>query len=139
MNEVTEGKMHYVHNSWACAILMKDTWDNNIMDLVQYVPKIGKIYKEVFSKVTAQNIHDKRCFKDVSKIQWAGCILTHFEHCRNKMKLKCYEPKHVTPISAKGRSMLRKACKDEKVIFSKHIFGDKSLSAGLLEYNPQHL
>lgn len=42
-------------------------------------------------------------------------------------EMKCCESKHITPISAKERSMLRKAYKEEKVIFSKHSFGDKCL------------
>lgn len=58
---------------------------------------------------------------------------------QDEKKLKCHESKHITPISAKERSMLRKAYKDKKLIFSKHSFGDKCLSAKVPEYNPQRL
>lgn len=126
---------------------MKDTWDNNVVDLVQYAPKICMLI--VSWHPLPRCVNESYSTEDLWQKMFQGYIKNALSWIhtdppstlQEEMKLKCCVSKHTTPISAKERSLLRKVYKDEKVIFSKHSFGGKCLSAKLLEcvHNPQHL
>ena len=89
---------------------MKDTWDNNVVDLVQYTPKNGMLIvlwhplprcvNESYSTDLWQKV-----FQGYIKNALSWMHTDPLWTLQEEMKLKCCESKHITPISAKEKSM----------------------------------